>query len=87
MAIPVCVVCESDGRRMESSSHDLKTLARCRPIYEALLDWIEDVTDARRPVDLPAAARCYVEFVVAGAGMPVSHVSVRPGRTQFIEMG
>ena len=84
--IPVCVAYELDGRRVESFPPDLKTLARCRPIYETLPGWVEDITDARRPSDLPAAARWYVEFVSAGAGAPVSHVSVGPGRAQFIEM-
>ncbi len=42
---------------------------------------------ARRPSDLPDAARRYVEFVSESTGTPVSFVSVGPGREQFIEMG
>jgi adenylosuccinate synthase len=84
--IPVCVAYELDGRRVESLPHDLKALARCRPIYEALPGWAEDVMGARRPQDLPAAARWYIEFVSAGAGVPVSYTSVGPGREQFIVM-
>jgi adenylosuccinate synthase len=48
--------------------------------------WAEDITGCRRPVDLPAAARRYVDFVAAETGAPVSFVSVGPGREQFIEM-
>ncbi|CUS04633.2 Adenylosuccinate synthetase [Candidatus Promineifilum breve] len=84
--IPVCVVYELDGRRVESFPHDLRALARCRPIYEMLPGWAEDVTETRRPGDLPDAARRYVDFVAAGAGAPVSYVSVGPGREQFIVM-
>ncbi len=84
--IPVCVAYELDGRRVESLPHDLKALARCRPIYEALPGWNQDVMGARRPADLPAAARWYIEFVSAGAGVPVSYTSVGPGREQFIVM-
>jgi adenylosuccinate synthase len=84
--IPVCVAYELDGRRVESLPHDLKALARCRPIYETLPGWAEDVMGARRPEDLPAAARWYIEFVSAGAGVPVSYTSVGPGREQFIVM-
>lgn len=82
--IPVCVAYDLDGRRVESFPHDLKALARCRPIYEMLPGWTEDVTAARRPEELPAAARAYVDFVTAGSGVPVSYVSVGPGREQFI---
>ena len=82
--IPVCVAYELDGRRVEWFPHDLRALARCRPIYELLPGWAEDVTGARQPADLPAAARRYVDFVAAHVGAPVSYVSVGPGREQFI---
>ncbi len=84
--IPVCVAYELDGRRVESFPHDLRALARCRPIYETLPGWAEDVMDVRRPEDLPATARQYVDFVAVGTGAPVSYVSVGPGREQFIVM-
>lgn len=84
--IPVCMAYELDGRQVESFPHDLRTLARCRPIYEVLPGWMEDVTGARHPGDLPEAARRFVEFVAQGSGVPVSYVSVGPGREQFIVM-
>lgn len=84
--IPVCVAYELDGRRVESFPTDLSLLARCRPIYETLPGWGEDVTAARAPADLPANARRYVDFVAAGSGVPVSYVSVGPSREQFIVM-
>jgi adenylosuccinate synthase len=84
--IPVCVAYELDGRREESFPTDTTALARCRPVYELLPGWLEDITGCRRPDDLPAAARRYVAFVAAGAGAPVSYVSVGPGREQFIVM-
>ncbi len=84
--ILVCVAYELDGRRIESFPHDPGVLARCRPIYETLPGWAEDVMEVRRPEDLPAAARHYVDFVAAQSGVPVSYVSVGPGREQFIVM-
>jgi len=84
--IPVCVGYELDGGRVDSFPTDLSLLARCRPIYEALPGWGEDVTAARRPADLPDNARRYVAFVAEGAGVPVSYVSVGPGREQFITL-
>ena len=84
--IPVCVGYELDGRRVDSFPTDLSVLARCRPIYEALPGWGEDVTAARAPSDLPDNARRYVAFVAEAAGVPVSYVSVGPGREQFITL-
>jgi adenylosuccinate synthase len=84
--IPVCVGYELDGRRVDSFPTDLSVLARCRPIYEALPGWGEDVTAARAPSGLPDNARRYVAFVAEAAGVPVSYVSVGPGREQFITL-
>ena len=84
--IPVCVGYELDGRRVDSFPTDLSVLARCRPIYESLPGWGEDVTAARAPSDLPDNARRYVAFVAEAAGVPVSYVSVGPGREQFITL-
>ena len=84
--IPVCVGYELGGRRVDSFPTDLSVLARCRPVYEARPGWGEDVTAARAPSDLPDNARRYVAFVAEAAGVPVSYVSVGPGREQFITL-
>ena len=84
--IPVCVAYELDGRRVASFPTDLSVLARCRPVYETLPGWAEAITGARRPTDLPDNARRYVEFVTEAAGVPVSYISVGPGREQFITL-
>ena len=62
----------------------LADLERCRPVYETLPGWPDDLTKARRWADLPAAARDYVEFLAEQIGVPVSIVSVGPERTQTI---
>ena len=84
--IPVCVAYELDGCRVESFPTDLSVLAQCRPVYETLPGWAEEITGARRPAGLPANARRYVDFVAEAAGVPVSYVSVGPGREQFITL-
>jgi len=85
--IPVGVAYDVDGRRRADFPTDLSALARCRPVYETLPGWREDITGARRPADLPANARRYVDFVAEHTGAPISYVSVGPGREQFIELG
>lgn len=82
--IPVCVAYELDGQRLESFPSDLNLLARCKPIYETLPGWSEDIMDARQTEDLPQAARAYVAFIARQTGVPVDFVSVGPGREQFI---
>lgn len=84
--IPVCVAYELDGERIGYFPAELGLLSRCRPVYETLPGWAEDIMGARRPADLPANARRYVDFIAERTGVPVHHVSVGPGREQFIEL-
>lgn len=82
--IPVCVAYDFNGQRIEYIPSDLRMLGECRPIYETLPGWSEDIMSARHLEDLPANARQYVTFISEKTGVPVSHISVGPGRDQFI---
>ncbi len=82
--IPVCVAYDLQGQRIEHIPSDLQTLARCQPIYEVLPGWEKDIMGARQLSDLPVSARQYVDFIANKTGVPVSHISVGPGREQFI---
>lgn len=84
--IPVCVAYELDGERIGYFPAELGLLARCRPLYETLPGWPEDIMGVRRPEDLPANARRYVEFISERTGVPVHYISVGPGREQFIAL-
>ncbi|MEZ4515419.1 MAG: adenylosuccinate synthase [Chloroflexota bacterium] len=84
--IPVCVAYELDGERITYFPAELGLLARCQPVYETLPGWSEDIMGARQPEDLPANARRYIDFIAERTGVPVHHVSVGPGREQFIAL-
>ena len=62
----------------------LEDLERCRPVYETLPGWSDDLTTARSWDDLPARARDYVRFLAGQIGLPISIVSVGPERLQSI---
>jgi adenylosuccinate synthase len=82
--IPVCVAYEVDGDKIQHFLSDIELLSRCRPVYHSLPGWEEDITHARRMADLPEAAQKYIDFVTSEVGIPVSLVSVGPGRDQII---
>ncbi len=84
--LPVCVGYRLNGEQLKGFPADLKTLALCRPIYETLPGWEEDIMQVKRMSALPANARQYVHFVSETVGVPVSIVSVGPGREQVIEV-
>jgi adenylosuccinate synthase len=84
--LKLCVAYDLDGERVEHFPSDAFQLERCKPIYETLQGWSEDITGCRKPSDLPAAARKYVERVGQLVGKQVSMVSVGPDRAQTIPM-
>jgi adenylosuccinate synthase len=83
--LPVCVSYEFDGEELSHLPSDLKVLSRCKPIYKRLRGWMEDITQVRRMADLPKEARLYIDFVSQEIGVPISLVSIGPGRDQIIQ--
>jgi adenylosuccinate synthase len=83
--LQVAVSYEDDrGRKVAEMPGQLADLERCRPIYETMPGWDEDVTACRKWADLPKAARAYVDRLGALIGVPVAIVSVGPDRSQTI---
>ncbi len=82
----IAVAYELDGRRIDHFPSDAFLLERCQPVYETLPGWRMDVSSARRPADLPVAARRYIDRLAGLLELPVSIVSVGPDREQTIMM-
>ncbi|MDB5308500.1 MAG: purA [Gemmataceae bacterium] len=80
----LCTAYEIDGERTTHFPSDSFQLERCRPVYETIPGWQDDVTAARKLADLPAPARRYIDRVSELVGLKVSVVSVGPDRAQTI---
>ncbi len=83
----ICKGYESGGKPIHYRPASLKQLAQCTPIYKEMPGWREDIRSARKLDQLPANARAYLEAIEDIAEIPISIVSVGPGReeTIFIE--
>jgi adenylosuccinate synthase len=81
----VCTAYEDDqGNRYDHVPYHQSVLHKVRPVYETVPGWGHDIERAERLEDLPSAAREYVRFIEAFTGVPVSFVSVGPGREQTV---
>lgn len=81
--IPVCVGYEVDGKVLREFP-TTPTLRRCKPVLERLPGWGVDVRGIKRYGDLPAECRNYIEFIENQLGVPITMVSVGPGRDELI---
>jgi adenylosuccinate synthase len=82
--LKLCTAYDIDGERTTHFPSDSFQLERCRPVYETIPGWQEDITTARKLGDLPAAARRYIDRIGELVGLKVSVVSVGPDRAQTI---
>ncbi len=82
--LPVCIAYEIEGKRVEHYPTDIRVLARCKPIYDTMPGWQEDIMTARTMAELPENARRYIKYIEEQAQTAVSYISVGPGREQII---
>ncbi len=82
--IKVCVGYEAGGVRYDHPPYHQSVLHEVTPIYETLPGWKSDITSATLYDQLPSAAQRYVKFLEETIGVPISVVSVGPGREQFV---
>ena len=83
--IPVCVAYEIAGE----TSTDFPTgdrLTVARPVYEYLEGFCCDISQCRRPEELPAPALAYIRYIEQAVGCPINMVSVGPERNGYIIM-
>ncbi|MDA5109460.1 MULTISPECIES: adenylosuccinate synthase [Brevibacillus] len=80
----ICTAYEYNGQIIESFPANLNMLAKCKPVYEELPGWKEDITGVRSLNDLPENARHYVERITQLTGIPLSIFSVGPDREQTV---
>ncbi|HYA45048.1 MAG TPA: adenylosuccinate synthase, partial [Acidimicrobiales bacterium] len=82
--LKVAVAYEKNGQRTADLPASLADFDLCRPVYESLPGWSEDLTGVRQWSELPLNARNYVQFLARQVGVPASIVSVGPDRRQTI---
>ncbi|WP_294836311.1 adenylosuccinate synthase [uncultured Lactobacillus sp.] len=82
--IKIATAYELDGQKIGYYPASLKELDRCKPVYEELPAWKEDITGAKSWSDLPENAQKFLNRVSELVGIPLVTVSVGPDREQTI---
>jgi adenylosuccinate synthase len=86
-SLKICTAYEMDGERLSVPPSNASLWDHCKPVYETLPGWSEDISTVRKLSDLPKNARAYLDRLAALAGVPVSLVGVGPDRDQTLEAG
>ena len=82
--VKIATVYELDGQEIDYYPASLKELDRCKPVYEELPAWQEDITGAKSWDDLPENAQKFLNRISELVDIPLVTVSVGPEREQTI---
>jgi adenylosuccinate synthase len=82
--VKICVAYEENGSRRETIPATIQELERCRPIFEELPGWTEDIRGVRRMEDFPQTTLNYLKRMEELVGVPIQIVSVGPDREETI---
>jgi adenylosuccinate synthase len=82
--IRVCTSYMLDGREIHDFPTDHQTLSRVIPVYKTLKGWMASNANARTFEDMHPDARNYVEYLEEALEVPVTFISVGPGRDETV---
>ena len=80
----ICTGYRLDGELVRTRPITLRDISRCKPVYEELPGWDQDISGARKVDQLPQNTKRYLSFIEEMTGLPISIISVGPSRDQTI---
>jgi adenylosuccinate synthase len=84
--LKICTAYEADGKRLDVPPASAALWRACKPVYETMPGWREDVGEIRLFEDLPREARAYVRRLESLMAVPVSMISVGAERARIIRL-
>ncbi|MCB9475849.1 MAG: adenylosuccinate synthase [Deltaproteobacteria bacterium] len=84
--IKICTGYEVDGVVSDEMPAEAKNLAKVTPVYETLPGWKAGTCELTSYDDLPENAKKYLARIEDFLGIPVTIISVGPGRNQTIAL-
>jgi adenylosuccinate synthase len=83
-SLKICTGYECGGRIIDDFPSAIKTLGLCKPVYESLPGWKEDISGITQLAELPDNAKKYIKRIEELAETPAQIISVGPGRDETI---
>jgi len=84
--IDVCTAYEYEGKQIKDFPTHIQRLEKCKPVYETLKGWKEDITKITDYAHLPVNAKKYLDRLAELSEAKVSLISVGAERGQIIKL-
>ena len=82
--IKVCTSYMLDGKEIFDFPTEHQTLCRVQPVYKSLKGWMASNANAKSFEEMHPNAQAYVSFLEEATGVPVTFISVGPGRDETV---
>lgn len=82
--VKICTGYELDGKIIHTVPAAIKDFERCRPVYEELPGWTEDISKVKSFSELPVNAQKYLQRIEEITKVPVIVFSVGPDQKQTV---
>ncbi|MBI4477561.1 MAG: adenylosuccinate synthetase, partial [Acidobacteria bacterium] len=82
--VPICSAYRCGGDVIQDFPADLKQLAACKPVLDAMPGWQKPTRGVRRYRELPEEARDYIDRLEEISGVPISIISTGSDRDDTI---
>ncbi|UCD82954.1 MAG: adenylosuccinate synthase [Desulfobacterales bacterium] len=83
-SLNICTGYDYHGEILTNFPASLKVLEECKPVYETLPGWSENISGIKRLEDLPANTRSYLDRIAELTQTPIIIISVGADRDQTI---
>jgi adenylosuccinate synthase len=81
-SLKICTGYQYEGKILNDFPASLKVLDECKPVYETLAGWPEDISGTKKMKDLPVNVKNYLKRIEELTETPIHIVSVGAERTQ-----
>ena len=82
--IKICTGYEYDGQIVDELPASLEMFTKCKPVYEEMPGWDEDIHEVKKLSDLPVNAQNYIKRLEELVGCKIVLVSVGPRRDETL---
>lgn len=84
--VKICTHYQINGKKIDYFPANIEDVKKCKPIYKEFKGWDEIDKDSAKFSDLPKEAQEYLQFIEKELKIPITLISIGPGRTETIEI-
>lgn len=84
--VKICTHYQLNGKKIDYFPANIEDVKQCKPIYKEFKGWNEIDKNSSKFSDIPKEAQEYLHFIEKELQVPITVISIGPGRRETIEI-